>query len=146
MVIAVGKVNISALLDGEMFPKCEVICTDNLTEIAAQSSIVVLGKGARIPERLTAFAAVVNADDELLYEKLRGNAVVTCGIGARNTISVTSKTSERITLSLNRAIHTLNGLCEPLELPIPIVEEYTDYDYMAAFAATLLEGGEAAVQ
>ena len=146
MVVAVGKVNVSALLDGAVFPKCEVMCTDSLTEIAAQNSIVVLGKGARIPEKLTVFAAVVNADDELLYEKLRGNAVVTCGIGSRNTISVTSKTAERITLSLNRAIHTLSGLCEPLELPMPVYKGYSDYDHMAVFAAALLSGGERILQ
>ena len=66
--------------------------------------------------------------------------MITCGISGRNTVSVTSKTSDSITLSLNRAIHTLGGLCEPMELPIPLYEGYSDFDHMAAFAATVIFG------
>lgn len=139
-VIAVGQVNISGLLSGEVFPRCEVVCAQHITEISAQHSAVAAGAGARLPEGFSALAVIVDADAAVDLAALRGNAVITCGISGRNTVSVTSKTSDRITLSLNRAIHTLNGLCEPMELPVPLYEGYSDFDYMAAFAAAVVFG------
>lgn len=139
-VIAVGQVNISGLLSGEMFSQCEVVRAQHITEISAQQSVVVAGEGARLPEGLWALAVIVDADADIDLSKLRGNAVIACGISGRNTVSVTSKTSDSITLSLNRAIHTLGGLCEPMELPVRICEGYSDFDYMAAFAAAVIFG------
>ncbi len=139
-VIAVGKVNISGLLSGELFPACEVVSTESIRAVQARNSVVVLGEGAVISERIDALAVVIDADAEMIPESLCGNAVITCGIGSRNTVSVTSKTADMITLSLNRAVHTLKGLCEPMELPVPLHEEHSDFDYMAAFAASVLSG------
>ena len=139
-VIAVGKVRVSELLSGEVFTRCEVVCADILTEISAQRSVVIAGEGAVLPRGAEAFAVVVDADADIDLSALRGNSVITCGISGRNTISVTSKTSDSITLSLNRAIHTLHGLCEPMELPVPFCEGCTDFDHMAAFAAAVVFG------
>lgn len=139
-VIAVGQVDISGLLSGEVFPRCEVVRTQHITEMSAQQSVVVAGEGAQLPEGFSALAVIVDADSDIDLSKLRGNAVITCGISGRNTVSVTSKTSDSITLSLNRAIHTLGGLCEPMELPMPLYEGYSDFDHMAAFAATVIFG------
>ncbi len=139
-VIAVGQVNISGLLSGEVFPRCEVVCARYVTEISAQQSVVAAGEGARLPEGLSALAVIVDADADIDLSALHGNAVITCGISGRNTVSVTSKTADMITLSLNRAIHTLSGLCEPMELPVRLYEGYSDFDYMAAFAAAVVFG------
>ncbi len=139
-VIVVGDSDISGLLSGEVFPRCEVVITDSAREINARDSVVVAGHVTVLPERVTAFAAVVDADADIDLSALRGNSVITCGIGCRNTVSVTSKTADRITLSLNRAVHTVKGLCEPLELPVPLYESYTDFDYMAAFAVSVIFG------
>lgn len=139
-VIAVGNVKISELLSGDPFVRCEVICADSLTELLAQRSVVIAGEGAVLPEGLTAFAVVVDTDADIDLSVLRGNSVITCGIGGRNTVSVTSKTADSITLSLNRAIHTLRGLCEPMELPVPITDGCTDFDHMAAFAVAVIYG------
>lgn len=139
-VIAVGQVNISGLMSGEMFPRCEVVRAHYITEISAQQSVVVAGEGAQLPEGLSALAVIVDADSDIDLSALHGNAVITCGISGRNTVSVTSKTSDSITLSLNRAIHTLCGLCEPMELPMPLCEGCSDFEHMAAFAATVVFG------
>ena len=139
-VIAVGQVDISGLLSGEVFPRCEVVRTQHIIEMSAQQSVVVAGEGAQLPEGFSALAVIVDADSDIDLSKLRGNAVITCGISGRNTVSVTSKTSDSITLSLNRAIHTLGGLCEPMELPMPLYEGYSDFEHMAAFAATVIFG------
>lgn len=139
-VIAVGKVKISELLSGDPFAQCEVVCADSLTELSAKRSVVIAGEGAVLPEGLTAFAVVVDADADIDLSALRGNSVITCGIGGRNTVSVTSKTADSITLSLNRAVHTAKGLCEPMELPVPLYEGCSDFDHMAAFAAAVIYG------
>lgn len=139
-VIAVGRVNISELLSGEVFPRCEVVRAQHITEISARQSVVVAGEGAQLPEGLDVHAVIVDADADIDLYALRGNAVITCGISGRNTVSVTSRTSDSITVSLNRAIHTLGGLCEPMELPLPLIERHSDFDYMAAFAAAVVSG------
>lgn len=140
-VIAVGEVNVSGLLSGEAFIYCEVVHARHITEISAKQAVVVAGEGAVLPEGLSALAVIVDADSDIDVSALQGNAVITCGLSAKNTVSVTSKTSDSITLALNRAIHTLSGLCEPMELPTRFCEGYSDFDYMAAFAATVVFGG-----
>ncbi len=138
MIITTGKVNITGVL-GEV-PPCGVIAAGSYSAVHAEHSVLVLGSGARLPEKLSVFAVVADADEGFDISCLKGVAVITCGMGSRNTVSVTSKTTERITISLNRGIHTMNGLCEPLELPLPLAEGTSDFGYMAAFAALLLCG------
>ncbi len=140
-VIAAGRVNISGLLSGEAFPRCEVVRAQYLNEISAAESVVVAGEGARLPDELSALAVIVDADADIDLSALHGNAVITCGISGRNTVSITSKTADCITLSLNRAVHTKSGLCEPMEYPVKIHERHTDFDYMAAFAVAVIFGG-----
>ena len=139
-VIAVGQVNISGPLSGDVFPRCEVVHAQYINEISAAESVVVAGEGARLPKEISVLAVIVDADADIDLSSLRGNAVVTCGISGRNTVSVTSKTSDSITLSLNRAVHTKSGLCEPMELPVRLCEGYSDFDYMAAFAVGVIFG------
>lgn len=138
MIITVGNVSLAGVL-GEV-PTCGVIAAESYSAVRAENSVLVLGSGASLPEKLSVFAVVADADEGFDASALRGVAVITCGMGSRNTVSVTSKTSERITISLNRGIHTLKGLCEPLELPLPLSEDTSDFGYMAAFAALLLCG------
>lgn len=139
-IIAVGKVNILPLIGSELVPQCSVICAREITALKAEQAVLVVGKDSSLPYELSAFAAIVDCDNSFDPRRLKGVPVITCGMGSRNTVSVTSKTTERITLSLNRSIHTLRGICEPLELPLPLYRELEDYDYMAAFAASLLLG------
>ncbi|MCH5293988.1 MAG: hypothetical protein J1E07_09675, partial [Treponema sp.] len=61
-----------------------------------------------------------------------------CGVSSKNTVSVTSRTTDKITLSLNRSVQTADGVCEPLEQPIPDNGNVSEYDLMAAFAAKIL--------
>lgn len=140
VVVAIGAVNILPLLNGGIFPCCDLVCADTVKEVCADDSVIVAGEGAQLPAHIEALAIVVDADSELDTLSLFGNAVITCGIGSRNTVSVTSKTTDMITLSLNRAIHTQQGLCEPMELPVPRLDGCSDFDHMAAFAVAVLLG------
>lgn len=68
-----------------------------------------------------------------------GVQVITCGRCAKNTVSVTSDDGETLTLSLNRAVKTLCGVCEPLEQPVGR-NGRSDFQCMAQFAAEILLG------
>lgn len=115
-----------------------VVKTESSAEINCPGAAVIVGQGAA-PRVRSALGVIV--DGESFSEKLpRGIQIITCGISPKNTISVTSRTDEKITLSLNRAIRTKNGSVEPLEQPVDKPEKADEYDIMAAFAAKLLLG------
>lgn len=63
--------------------------------------------------------------------------LITCGRGVKNTVSVTSDDGETLTLALNRAVETLSGVCEPMELPVRR-RGRSDFMCMAEFAAAIL--------
>ncbi len=111
-------------------------------DIDCENAAVIVGKSARLNVKK---ALGVIVDGESFRGKVtRGIQLITCGISPKNTVSVTSRTDDKITLSLNRSIRTADGVCEPLEQPIPLTENIRDeYDIMAAFAARLLLGGTA---
>ncbi|MGN0687214.1 MAG: hypothetical protein ACI4KA_03810 [Oscillospiraceae bacterium] len=140
-IAVTGNCGITKILDGTILPGCNIICAEKLSEISADDVPLVIGENAVLPDRLSVLAAVVNCDVYFDLSALKGTAVICCGHSCKNTVSVTSKTSEFITLSLNRSIHTLKGLCDPLEMPLPLLQTVTDdYDYMAAFAASIILG------
>ena len=140
LVTVVGELNLLPLLGGDVLPRCGVICAPALTELCAADTVLIVGGKAVLPNRLSVLAAVVDADSGFDPCRLRGAPVVTCGLGSRNTICITSRTTEYVTLSLNRSVQTLKGICEPMELPLPVCEAAEDYAYMAAFAASVLLG------
>lgn len=140
MITVIGELNILPLFDGRVLPQCDIVCAPAATELRAESSVLIVGKGAVLPDKISVMAAVVDSDGDLDLRRLNGIPVITCGLGSRNTISITSRTTEFVTISLNRSIHTLNGLCEPLEIPLAVREGVEDHAYMAALAAALLLG------
>lgn len=99
--------------------------------------VAVIAAKSAVLEISSALGVIV---DETFSGKLpRGIQLITCGISPKNTVSITSRTAEKLTLSLNRSIRTLTGkLCEPLEQPVSVPENAEEYDIMAAFAAKLL--------
>ncbi len=139
-VVALGNVNVVGLLSGGIFPACAVVRAGRVSAVAGADFFVAAGNGARLPHKLSALAVAVDCDSGVSTAGLCGNSIITCGLGGKNTVSVTSKTTDYITLSLNRALHTVSGLCEPLELPVPLYGGFSDFDYMAAFAASVMFG------
>lgn len=121
---------------------CGLISAPLLTELCDDNAVLVVGEGALLPCNIRVMAAIVNADSSFDTLQLRGTRVITCGLCSRNTISITSRTPEQITLSLNRSIHTTSGLCEPLEQPFQLKSGADDFGYMASFAASLLLGAD----
>lgn len=102
-----------------------------------ENAVVILGKNARC-EINSALSVIVNGDEP--FDALpRRVQLISCGVSPKNTVSITSRTPEKLTLSLNRSIRTPSGVCEPLELPVSILDGVSEYDIMAAFAAKLLK-------
>lgn len=138
-VLTVG--DFSEGLIGGVFPACGVISADNVKTVdAADCAVVLRGNSPKISVK-SALGVIFNGDTppDTLPD---GVQLISVGIGAKNTVSISSRAADSITLSLNRTIHTERGVCEPLELPVPAAEDADVYDYMSAFAATLLAASE----
>ncbi len=127
-------------LFGEVFPDCGLISADSVKTVDAADCAVILCKSSPKINIKNALGVIFNGDTppESLPD---GVQLISVGIGAKNTVSISSRASDSITLSLNRTIHTEKGVCEPLEFPVPADENADIYEYMSAFAATLMMGG-----
>ena len=114
-----------------------VIKAEGHISVNCEVAAVIAGKGAELEVR-SALGVIVN---ESFRTKIpRGIQLITCGISPKNTVSVTSRTAGKLTLSLNRGIRTVSGICEPLEQPVDVPEDADEFDVMAAFAARVLTG------
>lgn len=130
------------ILVGECSNACvqksvSVIKASSAELIDCPDAAVILGAGARVENIRAALGVIVNGD-ELSKDLPRGVQLITCGVSPKNTVSITSRTPEKITLSLNRSIRAKNGIIEPLELPVPLENALSEYEMMAIFAAELL--------
>lgn len=136
-MITVGNSRSEELLCGIPYIKAESGAVINCPAAA-----VVIGRGAEA-EIVSALAVIVDGDSdfEIRIEIPRGVQLIACGLSQKNTVSVSSRTEEKITLSLNRAVRGEYQLTEPLELPHEIKalpNGISEFDIMAAFAAELL--------
>ena len=136
MVVIVGECNSDKHLEG-----IKIIKTEKTARIDCDEAAVIVGRDGDVNIRC---ALGVIVDGERFSGSLpRGVQLITCGISPKNTVCVTSRTDDKITLSLNRTIRTQKGVCEPLEQPIDMLNTVgadEEYDIMAAFAAKLLLG------
>lgn len=122
--------------DNDELSGYSVVKADGNTEIDCENAAVIVGRNASVNIK-NALGVIV--DGENFSGRIpHGIQLITCGISPKNTVSVTSRTDDKITLSLNRAIHTADGVCEPLEQPVSVSGALNEYDVMAAFAARLL--------
>lgn len=125
-------------LFGKIFPEVGTAAVGNDAVIRAADCAVIIGKnGAAQVE--SALGVIVSGDDppENIPSDIQ---LITCGSGAKNTVSFTSSTDTELTLSLNRSMNTAAGICDPMELPVPKTAGCDEYDHMAAFAAAVLLG------
>lgn len=113
-----------------------VVKADGSAEIDCENAAVIVGHNASVNVK-NALGVIVDGEN-FTGQIPHGIQLITCGISPKNTVSVTSRTDDKLTLSLNRAIHTASGICEPLEQPVPLDKPHDEYDIMAAFAARLL--------
>lgn len=130
-VVLIGESGAEKLLGGYSIVKAR-----DFAAVDCENAVVILGKNARC--KINSALSVVVDGDEPPTDLPRRVQLISCGVSPKNTVSITSRTSEKLTLSLNRSIRTASGFCEPLELPVDIVKSVSEYDIMAAFAVKLL--------
>ncbi|MCH5204568.1 MAG: hypothetical protein J1F03_07450 [Oscillospiraceae bacterium] len=137
MLIVIGDTNAPSLF-GKIFPETELVRARGDVEISAPDAVVIAKTKAF--EVLNAFGVIVGENAEV--NTPRGVQLIVCGNSPKNTVSMTSRTSDKITLALNRAVKTQNGICEPLELPVDLLGGFSEFDYMSAFAGAILLHGK----
>lgn len=132
MIIIAGKSNIR---ECDYFPETDYITAAGNVEVNSPSAIVVTGENFNGCLIQQAFAVIVSGD--YICGKLpAGVEVLTCGISGKNTFSVTSRSHDRITVSLNRTIKTTYGTTDPMEIPVKL--RSSEFDCIAAVACRLL--------
>lgn len=115
------------------------IAADHVREVDCPECAVVF-LGGSMPEIRRAAGLITDGDGGIFPERTPvGVQLITCGRCAMNTVSITSDDGETLTLSLNRAVVTLRGVCEPMEIPVQRGGR-TDLTCMAEFAAEVLLG------
>lgn len=122
--------------DKDRLSEFSVVRADGSADIDCENAAVIVGRNASLNVK-KALGVIVDGDS-FNGQIPHGIQLITCGISPKNTVSITSRTDDKITLSLNRAIRTAAGICEPLEQPVPLDKPLDEYDIMAAFAAKLL--------
>lgn len=130
-LVLIGESNVEELLSG--YP---IVKARDFASVDSENAVVILGKNARC--RINSALSVIVDGDEPFESLPRDVQLISCGVSPKNTVSITSRTPEKLTLSLNRSIRTTKGVCEPLEQPVDVLEDVSEYDIMAAFAAKLL--------
>ncbi len=125
-------------LFGTAFPECPFVAGCVKSVISVPDCITVLSDSRTEIEIKSALAVIFPSD--VPVDLPNGIQLISCGAGDKNAVSFSSRTAESITLSLNRAVHTINGICEPLEYPVNMPIPIGEFDYMAAFAAAVLLG------
>lgn len=73
--------------------------------------------------------------------KQSNNAVISCGISAKNTVTLSSFNSETLLASLQRSlIDNCGNPIDPCELKIKLTKNYSSFSIMASIAVLLLNG------
>lgn len=125
-------------LFGSVFPKLDYICAEDFAVINDPRAVVIVEDCAEEADVKSALCVIADGDGGFCTFP-DGIRLVTCGVNPKNTVSFTSRSENSITLSLNRAIRTENGVTEPFEYPAKLLRGFSEYDYMAAFAASLFQ-------
>lgn len=72
---------------------------------------------------------------------LNNITVLTCGIGSKNTVTISSISNNTLLATIQRTIIDTNGnLLNPCEIKIHLTKEYLPYSIMVAVAILLLLG------
>ena len=110
-------------------------------EIDIRNGILLMKEIGKVPDMLPSdITAIINGDNQTQIKAVQklGVRTVTCGLCPTSTISFSSETEERLTVSLNRSITALSGkVIEPLEIPME-KENFNSYSLMSFEALRLL--------
>jgi hypothetical protein len=95
-----------------------------------------------LPTNTNAIAIVDSSKEDLLtYVATTGLPAITCGLSAKDTVTLSSIRTDSAVINLQRAITCFDGsLAEPQEIPVSRREDADSFALMAASAICLLAG------
>ena len=116
------------------------------TEISLNKGIAVfLEKSIRFKEQKfpIGIIGVCEEDNKSAFEtfKKNKNAVITCGINNKNTITLSSISENTLLATLQRSIYDINGnLLEPCEFKIRLTEKFSPFSVISSVIILLYHG------
>ncbi len=116
------------------------------TEIAIDKGIAVfVEKNLRFIDQKfpIGIVGVCEENNHTALETLKKsrNAVITCGINNKNTITLSSIADNTLLATLQRSIYDIKGnLLEPCEFKIKLTEKFSPFAVMSAVAILLYSG------
>jgi hypothetical protein len=95
-----------------------------------------------LPIDANAIAIVDSSKEDLLaYVATTGLPAITCGLSAKDTVTLSSMRTDSAVINLQRGVTCFDGsLAEPQEIPIKRPEDADSFAVMAASAICLLAG------
>ena len=126
--------------------KFTVISIYKKTEISLNKGITVfLEKNLRFKDQRLPIGiiGICEENDKTALEifKKNHNAVITCGINSKNTITFSSISQNTLFATLQRSIYDINGnLLEPCELKIKLTENFSAFSVICAVIILLYHG------
>ncbi len=122
----------------------DILSADRLSHISCKSAAVILAQGASVDfaelEGKLTFIADPHDIKQLSALSRCGCPVITCGSYEKDTVSYTSITEDKVTVSLNRELTALSGRrVQPLEFPVGLLRENIYYSLALTALRLLLD-------
>lgn len=128
--------------------KFTVINLHRNTDLKISGGIVVIAGNCKrfakqlLPAGVIGICEDTNRDALMLFKKNR-TPVISCGMDARNTVTVSSLSENTLIAALRRTVTDVKGReLEPAEFKIKLSSDVTPFSAMACVTALLLLGSE----
>lgn len=126
--------------------KFTIISIYKKTEISLDKGIAVfVEKNIRFKEQKLpiGIVGICEENDKTALEifKKSHNAVITCGINNKNTVTLSSISEDTLFATLQRSVYDINGnLLEPCELKIKLTENFSPFSVICSVIILLYHG------
>ncbi len=116
------------------------------TKLSLNTAVAIfLGKSIKFSRQIYPIGIIGICEDTnklaLSSFKKSNNAVITCGINNKNTITISSFGKSSVLVTLQRSVIDIKGnRIEPCEFKIKLSKQYLPYSVLAATAALILNG------
>lgn len=126
--------------------KFTVVCVYKKTEISLNKGIGVFiektnrFKDQQLPIGIVGICEENNCEAFKIF-KINNNAVITCGINSKNTVTFSSIGNNALLITLQRTIFDINGNpLYPCELNIKLTKQFSSLSVMVSAVILLLNG------
>lgn len=92
--------------------------------------------------------AILSSENQAAVEFVRQRDLLPldCGLSLRDTLTLSSRTSSSVMISLQRPVSRLDGvMLEPVEIPLSLTRKWSPYALLCCAGVLLLSGGPSAL-